>query len=243
MKIGLLQCDDLASALRSRYGNYPELYSNLLKMAEDNVEVTTWRVHEGEMPSSTLAADVWLISGSKASVYDSSNWISAVSEFVRQLWNEHRPVIGICFGHQLLAQVLGGTVEKCHRGWGLGVATNSVVQPQSWMVPHQGFLRLVVSHQDQVLTLPATSEVLAASEFCPYFMVQYGHSFLGVQGHPEFSTLLGRDLLEAHRESSCPERGPLWEESLKGKIDNPTFACWMMDFYQHALKHEVGEAS
>ncbi|MGJ8525332.1 hypothetical protein LMG33818_001060 [Halomonadaceae bacterium LMG 33818] len=243
MKIGLLQCDDLAPALRSRYGNYPELYSDLLKCAEDDIEVATWRIHEGEIPASTLSADAWLISGSKASVYDNSDWISAVSEFVRQLWNERRPVIGICFGHQLLAQVLGGTVEKCHRGWGLGVATNSVVQPQSWMEPQQGFLRLVVSHQDQVLTLPATGEVLAASEFCPYFMVQYGDSFLGVQGHPEFSTLLGRDLLEAHKESSCPERGPLWEESLNGKIDNPTFARWMMDFYHNALKHEAAGAS
>lgn len=242
MKVGLLQCDDLAAEEVETYGNYPALYSRLLHSADDTIEVETWRVHEGELPDDTLAVDAWLISGSKASAYDGADWIESLKSFVRLLWDERRPLVGICFGHQIMAAALGGRVEKCARGWGLGTAVNRVGKVAPWMDPERETFRLVVVHQDQVTSLPATGSVLAGSEFCPNFMVQYDECFLGIQGHPEFPIGLAR-LLHAERESLLAEAARSSQRaSLEETPDDRLVAVWMVDFMEHAMMESQSHA-
>ncbi|WP_027348831.1 glutamine amidotransferase-related protein [Halotalea alkalilenta] len=235
MRIGLLQCDDLAPSLRRTYGNYPELYERLLRSAEPSATIEVWRAHEGELPEDLLAADVWLISGSKASVYEAHPWIAELVDFVRLLWDSRRPLIGICFGHQLICKALGGVVERSHKGWGLGVSFNQVVKQRRWMSPWQERLGLVVSHQDQVVELPPVGEVIAESAFCPNYLVEYRERFLGIQGHPEFSRELSRDLMKLRDSVLCPIRLREGVASLEAQTDDALMARWMVDFYYHAL--------
>ncbi|MGJ8514245.1 hypothetical protein R84981_000118 [Carnimonas sp. R-84981] len=235
MRVGLLQCDDLAAEQLERFGNYPELYGQLLRGVDDTIELETWRVHEGELPDDTLAMDAWLISGSKASVYDDSEWVSGLLGFIRLLWEERRPLLGICFGHQAIAQALGGKVERSVEGWGLGTALNHIERTTDWMEPPREDVRLVVVHQDQVTELPPVSQVLASTPHCINAIIQYDECFLGIQGHPEFSSELARELVNERQSLLSADQAPVWLASLDNPTDERLVACWIVEFIEHAL--------
>ena len=129
------------------------------------VEVLDVPVHEGATPASLADCDGWMISGSPASVYDDLDWIRTGEEIVRAAHAEERPLIGICFGHQLIAQAMGGRVEKSAGGWGVGARAYDVVRP----LPHfdGDTITLLASHQDQVVELPSEAIVWSSSDYCP----------------------------------------------------------------------------
>lgn len=230
MKIGLLQCDDLTPHLAAIHGNYPALYARLLESVDPTLEFVTWRVHEDELPADPEAVDAWLISGSKAGVYEDHPWIAALLALIRRIDATGRPLVGICFGHQAIAQALGGRVVKSDRGWGVGLSFNTVIARRTWMAPWQEGLDLIVSHQDQIVELPEGAEVLAESPFCPFYMVQYGQNMMSVQGHPEFSKACSVDLMTA-REGSMPDRRRReGMASLTAPVDDKVMARWIVNF-------------
>lgn len=235
MLIGLLQCDDVAEALQPRHGNYPAMFERLLTTVEPGLKFRTWRCHDGELPDDMHAADAWLITGSKFGVNDGSDWIDALCGFVRELWTAGRPLVGICFGHQLIARALGGEVVRNERGWGVGMSFNRVRERAEWMEPWQEGLDLVVSHQDQVRRLPAQAKTLAASDFCPVYVMQVGETFLGVQGHPEFTKDYSTDLMEYKRDSLPSNRLREGKVSLSAPVDDQVMARWILNFLHRAL--------
>lgn len=238
MKVGLLQCDDLAPHVARVHGNYPALYAGLLQAVDPAIEFVTWRVHAGELPTDSDVVDAWLISGSKAGVYESHAWIESLLALICRLHAEHQTVVGICFGHQAMAQALGGRAGKSDRGWGVGVSFNTVVGRKSWMTPWQEGLDLIVSHQDQVLALPEGTEVLAESPFCPFYLLQYGPRFMSVQGHPEFSRACSADLM-ADKSDKLPDRRH--REALASHhapVDDHVMARWIVNFMRDGSTSE-----
>lgn len=242
MKLGLLQCDDVTASLQDRHGNYPQMFLRLLRQHIPEAHIEVYRTQDGHLPESVEACDAYLTTGSKYGVYDGLPWIAALQEFVASLWEQHKPLVGICFGHQLMAQALGGEVRKSDKGWGVGVSFNQVAARKPWMEPWQDKLDLIVSHQDQVVLLPPQAEVLAHSEFCNYYLVQYGEHFMSVQGHPEFCKGYSSDLMKA-REGLIPaERLRAGHASLSADIDGPLMIRWIVNFLQvgagryHALR-------
>lgn len=158
-----------------------------------------WDVFDGAFPSAATDADAYIVTGSPAGVYEDWAWIPPLENFVRMA-AETRPVLGVCFGHQLLAQAFGGRVAKSDRGWGLGLQRYAIDPPQDWLAPETE-LRLIAMHQDQVLAPPPGAQVFARNEFCPVAGFRLGARVLGLQGHPEFTPVFARRLYEerAHR--------------------------------------------
>ncbi|WP_454783147.1 glutamine amidotransferase-related protein [Legionella sp. WA2022007384] len=230
MKIGILQCDQVDPRLIVVHGAYSEMYTKLLHQEEPNLMFTIYDARYGELPSHIDAADAYIITGSRYGVNDDLSWISALEELVRCLHAARKKLIGICFGHQLIAKALGGKVIKAHQGWGVGISINKITQPKPWMSPSLGILNLIVSHQDQVVLLPEEAEVLAASDFCPFYMLQIRDNVLTVQGHPEYSKNYSQALIELRKNNLSQEVVNQGLKSLQQHCDDRVFAKWVVNF-------------
>jgi GMP synthase (glutamine-hydrolysing) len=183
--------------------------------------------------------EAYVSSGSKYSVYDDIRWIRTFEAFIHQLYRQHIPFIGICFGHQMIARALGGEVSRSDKGWGLGVADAELslddVNQHSWITEPAHSISLLVSHQDQVIAPPKNTTVLAGSEFCPYAMIQVGSHFLGVQGHPEFTPEYSHDLIKLRRDSYPLQTSEHALLSLSQPTDHLVVTQWIINFIK--LRH------
>ena len=121
MKIGVLKADDVRPELVDHFGEYPEMFREILLAADPNVEIISYEVMSGEYPSDIDEVDGYVITGSKLSVYDDVDWIKQLGQFVQRLHQAKKKLVGICFGHQMVAHFLGGRTEKSDKGWGVGV--------------------------------------------------------------------------------------------------------------------------
>jgi GMP synthase-like glutamine amidotransferase len=198
MRIGLLLCGELPDRYISLAGTFPEWFETLLgDMGSSLVE---FDATAGDLPTGSSSCDAYLISGSASSVYDDEPWIRDLEEWIRGVTKSGVPLFGICFGHQVLAEALGGTVARAENGWGLGVHTMRVDDDREWMDPHPESVRLLMSHQDQVVKLPENAAVLGSSDHCENYLVEFTPTAIGIQGHPEFSLAFAEALYEDKRE-------------------------------------------
>lgn len=166
-------------------------------LGEDAYDYSVFSVDEGDWPAGPRSCDAWLITGSACGVYDATPWIADLAAFVREARDV--PRIGVCFGHQIMAQALGGTVIKSPRGWGVGENAYAVRSVEPWM-DGDAPVRLPASHQDQVVELPPGAEVFAASDFTPFgALVWRDQPAISIQLHPEFEPAYAIELIESRR--------------------------------------------
>ena len=151
---------------------------------------------------------------------------------INNLSQEKIPTIGICFGHQLIAESLGGRVEKAtDKGWGVGVHIWKIINKREWMGDYSpADFSLRASHQDQVVEMPAESTLYASSDFCPIAGFQIGTHVLSMQGHPEFSKEYNRALIEKRVDRIGEKVVDIAIQSLKKEVDSNTVTAWMIDF-------------
>lgn len=228
MKIGILQCDDVRLSLKDEFGNYPQMFTRLLDAAslQEVPSFVCYRVMDGQYPQHIDECDGYLTTGSRMGVNDDEVWIHTFEEYIRQLYLAGKKCIGICFGHQMMAKALGGKVAHSSKGWGVGVMSSELRQSMPWMAKRDEALSafaLVMSHQDQVITLPDAARVLAGSDFCPNGMFQIDSHFLGIQGHPEFSKNYSLALMTLRATSIGVERLAQGKWSLNQQTD----ALWV----------------
>lgn len=201
--IGILETGRPPVELGEVYRDYPEMAVQWLSGVD--ATFTRFAVLDNQFPADVKDADLWLIMGSKFGVYDGDPWISRLEEFVRATHLAGGRMFGICFGHQVIAKALGGTVIKSPKGWGVGVYRYDVTE--NWpplFGPRPDALTIQAFHQDQVVSPPPGARLLATSEFCPYAAFWYPGFAVTVQGHPEFSRDYVANLLEGRRESVVP---------------------------------------
>ena len=189
MRLGLLRCDEVGGDRLDRYGGYRELFTQLLNHGDEEVVVLV------EQPAQATISeqDGWLISGARSSALDDDPWVADLFDVVRDLDAARAPVIGVCFGHQAVAQALGGEVRYTG-GWNIGVRHAEVVAPSSVMTPVDGGFGITYCHQDQIVDLPARARLTSSTAHCPVASFAVGDHIIGIQGHPEFDTDFARDL-------------------------------------------------
>ncbi|MXU64000.1 type 1 glutamine amidotransferase [Oceanomicrobium pacificus] len=239
MRIGILVAGHINGPLANAHGTYAPMYRTMLHSAAPEIETLSVSLVDGEALPAVDAADGWLVSGSRHGTYEDLPWIEPAKAFLRDAVAARIPVVGICFGHQLLAEAMGGASSKAPQGWGLGVHEYRFDRTPAWMAgAGDGFSGFAI-HQDQVQTLPEGATVLASSAFCPYAALAYGDPdrpvALSVQPHPEFTRAFVRDLITERRGIAMPEDRS--DEALAGldrPVDNTAWARWIVDFFQQA---------
>ena len=230
MNIGILKADKVRPELVDEFGEYPDMFRKLLLAAEPSLTIVTYDAMSGEYPSDIDEVDGYVITGSKMSVYDDFDWIRQLGEFVQQLHKVKKKLVGICFGHQMVAHVLGGRTAKSDKGWGVGIHKSSFTHAAREYGFEGDAYNLVCSHQDQVVTPAPSSVVLASSDFCPYSMLQVEDHILTLQGHPEFTPEFSRSLLELRRDifgETCYQQGV---RSLIQNTDAEDVGKWIVNF-------------
>lgn len=198
MKVGILAAGSNSGALLQQFGSFALMTEQML--ADTEFSFQRWDVRLGEFPQSVEECDGWVITGSPSSVYESLNWIADLESLVRAIDQAGIPLVGICFGHQIIAQALGGSVVKSGLGWGLGIDSYVPVGSGEGVLGCDP-IPLHVIHQDQVVVLPERAERLAGSSFCPNGVLRYDDHIFTLQAHPEFTL----EYMQALLTSIAPE--------------------------------------
>ncbi len=230
MRVGILKTDRVHEDLVGSFGEYPQMFQALLAPADPELEFVVYDVEAGEYPEDIDEVDAYLMTGSKSSVYEDEEWIHRLSDFVRELHARRKKLVGICFGHQLVAHALGGRTEKSDKGWGVGAHDAVFHRLPEWHDGGDPEFVLLVSHQDQVVETAPGTEVLAGSDFCENAVCQLGDHIMTLQGHPEFIKSYSDNLLELRRERIGEDNYRNGKASLARDLDRERAANWIVNF-------------
>jgi GMP synthase-like glutamine amidotransferase len=225
MLIGILQTGHVPDALVGETGEYSDMFERLLD--GHGFTFRTWNVVDGDFPDGPEACEGWLITGSRHGAYEDHDWIPPLEGLIRDIAASGRPLVGICFGHQIIAQAMGGKVEKYRGGWSVGRQTYDFGDTE---------LALNAWHQDQVVELPEGAQVIAENDFCKNAAMVIGSNILTVQPHPEFDAAMVAGLIEHRSGTVPPDLVEGARDSLQKPTDNAEFAARMATFLKKGTK-------
>ncbi len=205
MKIGILSAGAIGEQLAGEYGQFATQFEKLFERFGKSVEWVNYDVHLNHFPQSVNACDAYLISGSKHGVYDNFPWMARLAEFIVEIVAAKKRLVGICFGHQIIAHAMGGEVIKVDKGFAVGRHAYKIALPSaiSQLAKGNDFAQQAITsfttnalHGDQVVVLPDSAEIIASSDWCEFAGLYYPEGILTFQAHPEFSNKFIRDLLK-----------------------------------------------
>jgi GMP synthase-like glutamine amidotransferase len=195
MDLAILETGKPPAGLAERFGTYPDMFARLLALP---AAPAVYDAQDCEFPDRPDAHAAYLVTGSPAGVYDPLPWIEPLKGFLRSAHGKAK-LVGICFGHQVMAEAFGGRVEKSGRGWGVGLQTYEVLERAPFM-DGETSVSIPVSHQDQVVERPPHARVVAANLFSPFGFLAYDDQpAISMQFHPEFDPEYAKALIESRR--------------------------------------------
>lgn len=222
MKIGILQAGHAHEALMPTTGDIAVQFERMLE--GNGFDFVTYDVVDMVFPASIHVCDGWLITGSKHGAYDDLAFIAPLENMIREIYAADIPLVGICFGHQIIAQALGGKVEKFKGGWAAGRTT------YDW---NGETLALNAWHQDQVIERPADATVFATNDFCQNAALVYGNRAFTTQPHPEYGAQFMGGLVEFRGKGVVPD--DLLSQAhanLDKPVDNARIAAQIAKFFK-----------
>lgn len=237
MLIGILECGQTSPDWIEEHGEMAAPFPPFLRSADAALNFRVYKAHRNELPAQADECDAWLITGSPASVHERLPWQPALAAFLVGAVR-HRPVVGICFGHQLLHDALGGVVQRSDKGWGVGVQDYPLQIVPDWAPAgalEDDRFHLIALHQDQVTTPAPGTRILAGNPFCPLGITTIGENVLTIQAHPEMTTKLARDIYESQRADQGDAVTDAAVQSLQNRIDSRPAAHWVLAFVRHRL--------
>lgn len=237
MKLTIIETGLAPAAIRDRFPSYPEMFARMFASVDAGIACETVSLVKGEALPDPASLEAVLYTGSPAGVYDDEPWIAPLMDFIRAGAEVKRPQAGICFGHQIMAEALGGKVIKSDKGWGVGAHTYHLTSLPGWQggeAPAQ--MRVGVSHQDQVVIKPAVADVIAQSNFTEFAGLAYaGFPAISFQCHPEFEPDFLAALYTSRRGQSLSEDlADAAVASLKEESDRRFLAQWIASFLKEA---------
>ena len=213
LTIGILLTDHVLDDLKPKHGDQDDFYSKIFGEVDTNIKLRIYDVTLNDYPADMDECDGYLITGSKLSVYDEVKWIRDLEHYIRSL-NEHKKfLLGVCFGHQLIAKALGGEVSKAEIGWVTGLQSYTFHENFPWLMELNQDVKLIHSHQDQITKLPDQATLVASNESVPIAMYFIDNHIMSIQGHPEFTNEYAYDVV-------CKRRDILGEELFKQTEDS-----------------------
>ena len=230
MRIGILQTDAVLPRFQPDHGDYPSMFMALFDTAREDMALA-YQVIDAQASAYPAPnhCDCYVITGSRHSVYDDLPWIAGLAAFVQSALDAGRPVVGICFGHQLMAHFFGGRAAKAS-GWAVGVHASELLVNEPWLLPPVDEFGLLSSHQDQVTDLPPGARLIATNEFCPLAGFACGDQVLTFQGHPEFHKAYSRDLMNMRRDLIGEDVWRAGIASLEAQTHERLVGRWILNF-------------
>lgn len=206
MKLTIIQTGEVPLPLRESFGPYPEMFERMFARAGADFTFETVPVLSGAPFPKVHGLQGVVITGSAAGVYEDHPWLEPLRAFIREAYGARTPMLGVCFGHQIMADALGGDVRRSEKGWGLGRHVYRVLKRPRYMAAAPDAVAVACSHQDQVIMPPEEAEVILASEFTPNAGLAYRNgAALSFQPHPEFDDSYALALAELRRGRASDE--------------------------------------
>ena len=235
MKIGILLCDQVDSNMTHRFGDYgPQFDTFLNRQGKTDIDCLEFDVRKNSYPADAEKFDGFLITGSRHGVYDKLDWIDTLRKFIRTSHAKKIKILGICFGHQILADALGGKVVKHQVGFRMGVVEYRVKVPDKiWMKPAAPVFNICTSCQDQVVELPPGAVSFCENEFVTFGGYTLGDNILSFQGHPEMSKDYNSYLIDKKKEQGLFDdaKATGFHQTLKNEIDDKLVSEWAVRFF------------
>ena len=242
MHIAILEAGRTNPYMPAEFHNYPDMFETLFADQPNSpgFRFSIVPVIDDVFPKAVNDYDGYLITGSAYGVYDDAPFIIKLMGFIRSVFAAGRPLVGVCFGHQIIAHALGGHATKFGDGWGIGTMPIKMVGKADWIPNDIDQLYLIHVHQDQVVTLPPDAIRLAQSDFCQNAAFAIGKQVFAIQGHPEFTPDYTNALIDIREDKIGKERAATARISLQKQHDGHQVGGWILDFFAaHASSSKV----
>ena len=233
MHIAILEAGRTNPDMPAEFHHYPKMFETLFanQSIGTNFRFSVVPVIDDEFPQAVYDYDGYLVTGSAYGVYDEAPFIAKLMTFIQDISAAGKPLVGICFGHQIVAHALGGRATKFDGGWGIGNMPIKIVGKADWIPGNVGQLDLIHVHQDQVITLPPDAIRLAQSGFCQNAAFAIGKKVFAIQGHPEFTPAYTNALIDIREDKIGKKRAANARISLKKPHDGHIVGGWILDFF------------
>jgi len=233
MRLTIIQTGEVPEPLRNNFGPYHSMFERMFDATENGFSYEVVDVEGNSLLPDPSRIDGIVITGSPAGVYEDHDWLPPLREFIRRAYDAKTPMLGVCFGHQIMADALGGDVRKSEKGWGLGRHTYRVAGRPGFMSDAPEALSIACSHQDQVIVPPAEAEVILASDFTPNAGLFYkSGKALSFQPHPEFLDDYALALVELRRGRAPDEVVNTGVASFAQSSDSAQIANYIGKFFR-----------
>jgi GMP synthase-like glutamine amidotransferase len=227
-EVALLVCDQPNKEYLDDFGDYSDMFS----ASFPSIEFTTFNLFKNEFPLDVKKFKAFFMTGSRYSVYDDYPWISKGKQLIREIYIEKLKFIGVCFGHQMLAEALGGKVSKAETGWNVGIKEFNITKKKKWMLPNVSSFHVQMMCQDQITQLPSGAETLASAPDCPYGMITVDDHMFSLQGHPEFPINYGISLLNSRVERIGKEKSMQALKTYNSEVDLELINKYILNFLE-----------
>ena len=237
ISLGILQTNhDKSVEVGDAFPDDAHRFRDMFDAQDDRFTYRIYMTIGGEVPQDLNAHDAFVITGSPLSVLDRHIFTDPLADFIRRCDAAQKPLVGACFGHQAIAQALGGTVEKRTGGYNVGIEETVFHAARPWMTPPRDRLAMYMFHEDTVTALPPGCERLGASPRCENASFAKGDHIITTQAHPEFSHDFMACVLRYTESKMPPQSASQAWDSLDCTAEGDIFAQWCTAFFKQGQR-------